>query len=145
MRLVLDTAAMVAAIRSNKGASNRLLAGALEGRFTMLVSTPLLIEYEAVMTRQEHLDASGLTVEEVGVLLDAVAAKADPVELSFHWRPTLQDPDDDMVLETAVNGHAEALVTFNLRDFASATKLFELGVLTPGQALARLEQTHADQ
>jgi predicted nucleic acid-binding protein len=60
MRLVLDTATMVAAIRSNAGASNRLLAAGLERRLTMLVSTPLLVEYEAVMTRSEHLEASGL-------------------------------------------------------------------------------------
>jgi predicted nucleic acid-binding protein len=52
MRLVVDTAAMVAAIRSDTGASRHLLIAGLERRFTMLVSVPLLIEYEAVMTRR---------------------------------------------------------------------------------------------
>ena len=48
--------------------------------------------------------ASGLSVKEVGILLDAIASVAEPVRLSFLWRPSLRDPDDDMVLEAAVNG-----------------------------------------
>jgi putative PIN family toxin of toxin-antitoxin system len=139
MRLVLDTATMVAAIRSNAGASNRLLAAGLERRLIMLVSTPLLIEYEAVMTREEHLAASGLTADEVGAVLDAVAATAEPVRLAFLWRPAVRDADDDMVLETATNGQAEAIVTFNRRDFAKVAERFGVEVLLPGEALQRLE------
>ena len=139
MRLVLDTATMVAAIRSNSGASNRLLRAALERRLTMLVSTSLLIEYEAVMTRAEHVEASGLAVEEVSAVLDAVAAVAEPVRLAFHWRPALRDPDDDMVLEAAANGQAEAIVTFNKRDFAAVSERFGVEVLSPGEALRKLE------
>lgn len=139
MRFVLDTAAMVAAIRSNAGASNRLLAAGLERRLTMLVSTPLLLEYEAVMTRPEHLDVSGLAVQEVGVVLDAVAATAQPVRLAFLWRPAVRDPNDDMVLETAVNGQADAIVTFNKRDFIPTAEKFGVEVWSPGEALKRLE------
>jgi putative PIN family toxin of toxin-antitoxin system len=130
---------MVAAIRSNAGASNRLLMAGLEQRLTMLVSTPLLIEYEAVLTRTEHLSASGLTSEEIDVLLDAVAATAQPVRLAFHWRPALRDPDDDMVLETAANGQADAIVTFNRRDFASVAERFGVAVLSPGEAVRSVE------
>jgi predicted nucleic acid-binding protein len=88
MRLVLDTDAMVAAIRSDTGASRRLLQCVLERRreLTMLVSVPLLIEYEAVMTRPEHLRAARLSVTEVGALLDAVAAAAEPVRLAYGGR-----------------------------------------------------------
>src|SRR5438270_629444 len=108
LRLVLDTAAMVAAIRSDRGASRRLLRAALEGQgLRLLVSVPLLIEYEAVMTRPEHLRAARLTTGDIGVLLDAVAAIAERVELAFLWRPVLPDADDDMVLETAINGRAD--------------------------------------
>ncbi len=140
MRGVLDTAVMVAAIRSNLGASNRLVTAALERRFTLLVSTPLLIEYEAVLTRSEHLSASGLTAAEVGVILDAVAAAAEPVRLAFLWRPTLRDPDDDMVLEAAVNGQADAIVTFNKRDFVPVAVKFGIQVLSPGEAVRNLEK-----
>jgi putative PIN family toxin of toxin-antitoxin system len=139
MNIVLDTAAMVAAIRSDQGASYRLLVAGLERRLTLLVSTPLLLEYEAVMTRAEHLEASGLSEAEVGRLLDAVAAVATPVRLAFRWRPMLPDEDDDMVLETAVNGQAEAIVTFNRRDFLPQAERFGTSVLSPGEALRRLE------
>lgn len=73
MRVVLDTSVMVAAIRSDAGASRRLLVAALERRFTRLASVPLMIEYESVMTRAEHLAISGLTASDVGRLLDATA------------------------------------------------------------------------
>src|SRR5450759_996469 len=109
---VLDTAAMVAAIRSDAGASRRLLVAALEQRFTLLIS-----EYEAVMTRAQHLVASKLSAQDVGILLDAVASVGEPVRPAFLWRPSLRDADDDMVLEVAVNGQADAIVTFNRRDF----------------------------
>ena len=139
MRLVIDTATMVAAVRSDQGASRRLLVAGLERRLTLLVSTPLLIEYEAVMARKEHLAASGLSEAEVGQLLDAVAAVATPVRLAFQWRPMLRDPDDDMVLETAVNGRADAIVTFNRRDSLPQAERFGTPVLKPGEALRRLE------
>lgn len=140
MRLVLDTAAMIAAIRSDAGASRRLLVAGLRAELTLLVSVPLLIEYQAVMTRPEHLSASGLSQEAVERLLDAVAQAAEPVRLAFLWRPTLRDPDDDMVIETAANGHADAIVTFNRRDFAGPAERFGLDIWLPGEALKRLEQ-----
>src|SRR2546425_11318590 len=87
MRLVVDTAVMVSAIRSDTGASRHLLVAGLGRRFTMLVSVPLLIEYQAVMTRPEHLAASGLSVADVEAVLDAVAAVLEPVRLAFLWRP----------------------------------------------------------
>jgi predicted nucleic acid-binding protein len=71
-------------------------------------------------------------------LLDALVSLSEQVKLSFRWRPILSDPEDDMVLETAVNGSAEVLVTFNQRHFAPAAKTFELKVLTPGEALELL-------
>lgn len=139
---MLDTAAMVAAIRSDAGASRWLLRSALERRrgLTLLVSVPLLIEYEAVMTRAEHLKAAGLSVADVAVLLDAIAAVAEPVRLAYLWRPTLPDADDDMVLEAAVNGRADIIVTFNLRDFGPSAEQFGIAILPPGEAVKRLEK-----
>jgi len=99
----------------------------------------MLIEYEAVMTRTEHLSAAGLTADEVGVILDAVAAAAESVRLAFLWRPAVRDPDDDMVLETAANGRADAIVTFNKRDFAKGAGRFGVQVLSPGEPFKLLE------
>ncbi len=130
---------MLAAIRTDAGASYRLLVAGLEGRLTLLVSVPLMLEYQAVMTRPEHLQASRLSAEDVGVLLDAVAAVAEPVRLAFLWRPAVSGPDDDMVLEAAVNGWADALVTFNIRDFGKTAEGFGIEVLPHGEAMRRME------
>jgi len=115
------------------------MLSALEGRFTPLLSVPLTVEYEAVMTRSEHLLASGLNEVEVNDLLDALIAVSAPVRLSFLWRPTLRDPDDDMVLEVAVNGQADAIVTFNLRDFSMVRTRFGIPTLSPGEAYERIK------
>ena len=132
---------MVAAIRSDRGASRRLLRAALEGQgLRLLVSVPLLIEYEAVMTRPEHLEAAHLTTSDTGALLDAVAAVAQRVGLAFLWRPLLPDADDDMVAETAINGRADGIVTFNRRDFEPATRRFGIAILSPGDAVSRWER-----
>lgn len=141
MRLVLDTATLVAAIRSDAGASRWLLRSSLERRrgLTLLISVPLLIEYEAVMTRPEHLGASGLSQADVGALIDAIAAVAEPIRLAYLWRPTLPDADDDMVLEVAVNGRADGIVTFNRRHFELAEAKFGIAVMSSGEMMKRLE------
>ena len=135
---MLDTSVLVAAIRSDRGASRVLLVGALERRYQLLVSVPLMIEYESVLTRAEHLEASGLSIEDVGAILDAIASTAEPVRLAYLWRPVLSDAGDDMVLETAVNGLADMLVTFNRRDFDIAAARFTVRMASPGEAVGRL-------
>jgi len=135
---VLDTDVMVAAFRSNRGASRQLLLSALTRQFELLLSVPLLLEYEAVLTRPEHLAACGLSSTEVGRVLDDLASIAKKVRLAFRWRPHLSDPDDDMVLETAVNGSATAIVTFNQRDFLSAAREFDCNVILPVTALENI-------
>lgn len=125
---------LVAALRSDGGASRRLLIGVLERRFEVLASVPLILEYEAVLTRQEHLEASGLTALQVNDVLDAFVKVSTPVPLRFLWRPRLKDPADEMVLETAVNGAADWLVTFNLRHLADAAREFGIRVARPGEA-----------
>src|SRR5579872_2995318 len=104
----------------------------------MLLSVPLILEYEAVLTRAEHLRACGLTVVEVGHVLDDLAAVAKPVRLAFRWRPRLSDPDDDMVLETAMNGAADAIVTFNRRHFAAGLRGFRCRLISPQVALQEI-------
>src|ERR1035441_3264493 len=91
---VLDTDVMVAALRSDRGASRQLLLAALNRRFELLLSVPLILEYEAVMTRPQHLAACGLSRAEVGRVLDDLAAVARPVRLAFRWRPNSTHPDD---------------------------------------------------
>lgn len=109
-----------------------------------LVSVPLMLEYEAVLTRPEQLEETGLTGEESKVLLDALAAVAEPVKLRFLWRPQLKDAADEMILETAVNGRADRLVTFNLRHpfnlrhLGEAAMTFGIRAKRPGDVLREL-------
>ena len=137
---VLDTDVMVAALRSSSGASRQLLLGALNYRFELLLSVPLMLEYQAALTRPEHLAACGLTGGEVEKILDDLASVATQVRLAFRWRPRLPDPNDDMVLETAVNWNADAIVTFNQRDFEETTRSFDCAVILPGAALHRIRR-----
>jgi putative PIN family toxin of toxin-antitoxin system len=135
---VLDTDVLVAAFRSSRGASRQLLLAALARRYELLVSVPLFLEYEAVLTRPEQLAASGLQTPEVERVLDDIAAVAKPVHIAFRWRPRLPDPGDDMVLEAAINGSATAIVTFNARHFEPVHRNFHCAVFAPGKALQYL-------
>lgn len=103
----------------------------------MLASVPLFLEYEAVLTRAEHLLASGLTHGQVTRFLDYLAGLVSPVKFHYLWRPQLGDVADEMVLETAINGRADAIVTFNIRHFAPARR-FDIDVIRPDEALRRL-------
>ena len=136
MRLVLDTDVVVAGMRSPSGASAALLLAALERRLTLCANVALMLEYEAVCSRATHRTAAGLTRKEVANFLDAIAALAEAVDTHFLWRPQLRDPADEMVLEAAVNGHAQAIVTFNVRDFGTAAARFGVDLLLPREALA---------
>jgi putative PIN family toxin of toxin-antitoxin system len=140
LSFVLDTDVVVAAFRSDTGASGQLLSSALEERFDLLLSVPLLFEYESVLTRPEQLAVSRLQREDIERFLKALVAVAIPVRVAFRWRPTLLDPADDMVLEAAVNGRADAIVTFNMRHFEPARRSFHCAVLSPGQALQHIRR-----
>ena len=139
---VLHTDVLVASLRSPLGASRQLLLGALNRHFDLLLSVPLMLEYEAVLTRAEQLSACGLTSKEVERILDDLASVARPVRLAFRWRPQLSDPNDDMVLETAVNGNADAIITFNQRDFEGISPSFRCAVLLPGTALQQVRRSN---
>jgi putative PIN family toxin of toxin-antitoxin system len=138
MFVALDTDVVVAALRSPHGASRRLIQILRSGRVKAVASIGMLVEYEAVLTRPENLEAAGLSAAEIGIFLDGLAALVVPVRPYFLWRPQVRDPNDEMVLEAAVNGHAEAIVTFNLRDFVPAAAHFGIRVERPGDVIRRL-------
>ncbi|MDD5295479.1 MAG: putative toxin-antitoxin system toxin component, PIN family [Rhodocyclaceae bacterium] len=139
LRVVLDTNVLVAASRSQLGASFALLQALRNLQFKALVSVPLMLEYEAVLKRPEHLAPGGRTLTMTDAFLDALSLCVEPVHLHYLWRPQLRDPADEMVLETALNGRAELLVTLNVRDFAAASH-FRLPVATPGEFLRNLQE-----
>ncbi len=96
----------------------------------------LLFEYEATLKRP----GAGIRLSRARLddILDFLAASGRRQQIHYLWRPVLRDPSDDLVLEIAVAGHCDAIVTFNVRDFSGAER-FGVRVLTPGEFLAELE------
>ena len=134
---MLDTNVIIAAFRSRRGASNLLLGLMAEGRATLLSSTALFLEYEAVLSRAETLAVTGHELDDVPRIMSALAAVSEPVDISFRVRPLLPDAGDEMVLEAAVNGRADAIVTHNVRDFGPAGG-FGIEVAPPNRIVGRL-------
>lgn len=131
-RVVLDTNVLVAGLRSNRGASFRLVSEIGAGRFEICVSVPLVVEYEAVLFRQAR--ALGLSRRDISDFLDHVCSVARRQSIFFLWRPRLRDPADDMVLEAAVAASCRYIVTFNKRDFESGHPL-PVRLVTPQEFL----------
>ena len=140
MKVAIDTDVIVAARRSRSGASNALLRALRAGQLEAVASVPMMLEYEAVLMRPEQRQATGMSVQDVEVFLDALAALLIPVTPYFLWRPRLRDPDDEMVLDAAVSGGVDAIVTFNVQDFLPGASQFNLQILTPGEALRQLRR-----
>ncbi|MCW5710609.1 MULTISPECIES: putative toxin-antitoxin system toxin component, PIN family [Shinella] len=137
MRLVLDTNVIVAAFRSRYGVSNLLLRAVDQGVLTPLCSTALFLEYEAVLSREETRNVTGHSLDDVAAVMSALAAGAEGIDISFRTRPMLSDVADEMVLEAALNGQAEAIVTHNVKDFRPALAL-GVAIATPGEIVRRL-------
>lgn len=137
MKLVLDTNVLVAGLRSKAGASNPLLLAGFRRQFVWCCSVPLFYEYEDVLGRADLLLDAGLTRATAVKFLVAVSRAIAPVEVNYRWRPQLGDPDDEMVLEAAINCRAD-IVTHNVRDFGDAPARFGLSLLSPAEALRRV-------
>jgi putative PIN family toxin of toxin-antitoxin system len=138
--VVLDTSVLVAGLRSQLGASSRVLLAVAERRCVPLVTTALFLEYEAVLKRPEQQLSTGMNPKAIEGFLAAFASAAEPVELNFLWRPQLRDPADELILEAAINGRAAAVVTHNVGDFRPATMRFGVRTLKPGELLKELSK-----
>ncbi len=138
MKIVMDTDTIVAAMRSNRGASFALIEAARAQRVTLSATVPLCLEYESVCHRPEHRLAAEPSAAEVGIFLDGIVDLIEPAEVFFLWRPQLRDPGDELVLEAAISAGAAAIVSFNIRDYLPAALLFELEIPTPAEAMRRI-------
>jgi putative PIN family toxin of toxin-antitoxin system len=134
-RVVLDTNVLVAASRSKRGASARLLSLVGTERFEICVSVPLLLEYESAAFR--HLEPGSREWTAWTDILDYLCATARQQEIFFLWRPSLRDPKDEMVLEAAVAGGCSAIISYNKRAFLGAER-FNLRISSPQEFLDTL-------
>jgi putative PIN family toxin of toxin-antitoxin system len=141
IKMVVDTNVLLSGLLSRHGASNRLLQMIGTIDCLMLVSVPLFLEYESVLKRPEMLLRHGYPFEAIDRFLAFWAKNSRHVTLHVLWRPQLSDPNDEMVLETAVNGSADCIVTFNTKDFKTAAARFGIQLFTPAELLRNMEVT----
>jgi len=139
--LVLDTNVIVAGLFSRRGASFWLLERVVDGRLGVAVSVALALEYEDVLLRPDILSQSWANAEQISTVLDAIFGQAALVQpIRARRRPALADPGDDLVLECALEAHADAIITMNVRDFAGVTERHGLRILKPGDIVAELRE-----
>ena len=148
MKVVLDTAALISAIRSSTGAAAEIVRLTAVGKLTLLMDYKLVCEYRDVALRPQHIAASGRTSEDAEATIEMLEAIAAPVLVRIKHRPLSQDGNDDMVLDVAINGQADAVVTNNIKDFREAAERFGIQVLTPRDFLVAFrkgESHHASE
>ena len=139
-RVVLDTSVVVAALRTREGTGNAVLRLVANRRLRALATSPLFLEYEDVLKRPEQRIAHGLTPDRIDEFLAELAGLIEPINVRFLWRPQVRDPSDEMVLEAGINGRADALVTYNIRDFERAGRRFEVVILSPPDLLKMVKR-----
>lgn len=139
MRVVFDTTALVSAIRSDSGAAAEIVRLILLGKLTLLLDYKLVSEYRAVALRLQHIRAGKKSRADAETIIDALENVATPVLVDVKYRPLSRDEDDDMVLDVAINGQADVLITTNAKDFAPA-KDFAIRLLAPGEFLAEFRK-----
>ena len=130
--IVLDTNVIIAALRSKRGASYKVLSLVGTHQFEIHDSVALILEYEDVI--QRHREELGLSKEEVSIFIDTLSSMAHHHKIYFIWRPFLTDPNDELVLELAVSAKCEYIVTHNIKDFRGTEK-FSIRAITPKEFL----------
>ncbi len=135
-QIILDTNIIYSAVRSNVGASYKLLMMMASDVFEINVSTSLVLEYEEILKRPDNNIT--LSHEKIDDILDYICAIANKRRIHFSWRPLLADPDDDFLLELAVECDCDFIVTYNVRDFYPI-KDFGIKVVTPREFLRIIE------
>jgi putative PIN family toxin of toxin-antitoxin system len=116
--VVIDTNVFIAALRSQVGASHRLLLLSGSDKFEIHLSVPLVLEFEEAAKRQA--EELGLSFQAIDDIIDYLCSVACHRQVYYLWRPLLPDPSDEMVLEVAVAGRCDFLVTYNEKDFRPA-------------------------
>jgi putative PIN family toxin of toxin-antitoxin system len=139
MRVILDTNVLVAALRSDMGASYAIVSQLPSERFQIALTVPLYLQYQDVLTRPEHMTGAS-TPDDIRNFLRYLCSIAHQQRVFFLWRPWLKDPMDDMVLEAAVASQSRYIITHNLRDFTRSgiEEYFGIVPIRPREFLHRL-------
>lgn len=135
-QIVLDTNVLVAGLRSNRGSAFQVLRLVGRDRFDINISVPIILEYEDVLLRQ--VEELGLSESDIHAVIDYYCQVGRPHQIYYLWRPSLKDPNDEMLLELAVKAQCDYIVTFNIRDFQGIKEQFGIVVLTPNAFLREI-------
>ncbi len=135
--IVLDTNVILSALRSQKGASFKLLSLVGTKKFEIHDSVALVLEYEDVL--QRYRAEVGLSQDDVSIFIDSLCSMAQHHKIYFSWRPSLPDANDELILELAVSAKCEYIVTHNIKDFKGAEK-FGIKAVTPKEFLQIIDE-----
>ena len=138
LRAIIDTNVFLSALWSTHGAAFEIFSELRRGHWQMVLSNHLLFEYEELGKR--NATEMGLALEDIDAVLDALCTTAEQCRLEPDWVPRLTDPDDEPLLQLAVEGRVSIIVTRNIRHLNPAQK-FGIEVLTPAEFLARLRKS----
>lgn len=131
-QIVIDTNVLVAGLRSNRGASYKLLTILNDARWQVNISTTLIFEYEEILKRSSL--ELGLSFPDIDAIIRGICSIYNQRQIFYVWRPTSTDPDDDFLIDLAVKAQAEFLVTYNQRNLQPAER-FGIKVVSPKQFL----------
>ncbi len=131
-RIVIDTNIVISALKSSRGAANKLLSIIGDGKYISCISVPLVFEYEEVIRRcfPEMIE------EDVDGLLNYICQQSIQSPIYYLWKPILKEPKDDMVLEIAVAFSVDFIVTYNVKDFYPA-RTFGIEIASPKDILVK--------
>lgn len=135
-KIVIDTSVIVSALIGEKGPSREVLRRSLHGQYQPLISNSLFLEYEDVIRRSRIQQLCPLNFTEIEDLLHALYRVSDWIQIYYLWRPNLRDESDNFLIELAIAGNAELIVSNNIKDFANTELLFDgLRVCKPEKLL----------
>lgn len=120
-------------------ARSELCVGPIDSKFEVALSIALYAEWQAVLTRPEHLPP-GQGSEQALAFLRYLAVQCHLQDIFYLWRPCLKDADDDMILELAVAARCSHILTHNLKDFRGAEN-FGITAIAPGDFYHLIQST----
>jgi putative PIN family toxin of toxin-antitoxin system len=138
MKIVVDTNVFLGACLGT-GAANAVIAACLQGHCVPLMGNALFSEYEDVFARKALFDKCRLSHDERIELLDVFFSCCEWTRVYYVWRPNLPDEADNHLVELAMAGGAEFIVTRNLRHFKNMELRFpQLHIASPEAFLKEL-------
>ena len=140
---VIDTNVFISALMKGDTAPRALLRRCLLGQVKPLIGNALYAEYEDIMAREHVFRNSPVTAEEREALFDAFVAQCQWINIYYRWRPNLRDEADNHLMELAIAGNAQWLITGNTRDFRQHELQFpEIRIATVAEFLQALQEAN---